>query len=113
MTIEQDPSFIALTIHVAKDSDMFSTGLVDQLGEDIDGDQKALLYKVIWGLSALLRTDMARIGAVGELNHIQGLAEDMQESILADSEEEDGPQTEIVFEAAPELEERIRRSELH
>tara|TARA_B110000908_G_scaffold111131_1_gene130354 strand:+ start:5531 stop:5872 length:342 start_codon:yes stop_codon:yes gene_type:complete len=113
MTQVKEDGFMALTIKLSDADSTITTGVVDSLGEDVDEDHRALLYNVMRGLSALLLTDIARIGAVGELHHMQDLAEAMQEDIFASHEEEDGPQAEIVFEAAPELEERIRKSELH
>ena len=114
MTKVTEEGFMALTISVSEKDSTITTGLVDNLGEDIDDSHRALLYKVVRGLSALLRTDMARIGALGELSQMRDMADAMKEELLSEHEaEEDGPQVEIVFEPDPELEERIRRSELH
>ena len=114
MTNDEENGFIALTIHVCQESDTISTGMVDNLGVEIDMESRELLYKVVAGLSSLLSTDMARIGALGELVQNSSIIESMRESILSSKEEEENTmQAEIVFEADPELEEAIRRAELH
>ena len=114
MSEETNDGFVALTISVSEKDYAITTGLVDKLGEDIADHQRSFLYKVIRGLSALLRTDMARIGALGELSQMRDMADEMQEELLSQHEtEEEGPQVEIVFEPDPELEERIRQHGLH
>jgi hypothetical protein len=114
MKKEEERSFVALTISVSEKDGTITTGLVNQLGEDTEDAYKVLLCNVIHGLAAMLRTDISRVGALGELAQVSALAEAMQEDILsAAEEEEDHPQMEVVFEPSPELEERIRKSGLH
>jgi hypothetical protein len=116
MKKETEQGFIALTLSVSEEEGSITTGLVDNLGEDVAENHRALLYSVVFGLSAMLRTDMARVGALGELSQLRDAAEAMQEDILSAAEaeeDEDHPQMEVVFEPSPELEERIRKSGLH